>query len=86
MDSPGGVLYIDPKTHYTWNTALVGKIGSDGLCTIVWDSEQALKPQPYYASKTKEQWEVFLLDLYNRWGQKWKVPRDGNQNSDGERE
>lgn len=72
--APQGVIYVDPDTLHTWKTARIGRINEDGQFHIVWTSGRPIRPARYPAYKTKADWEKFLDDLYNEWGQNWAAP------------
>ncbi|TAE67147.1 MAG: ABC transporter substrate-binding protein [Bacteroidetes bacterium] len=69
--APEGLVYIDGNTQHTWRPTRIGKINLDGQFDIVWDSEKAVKAQPYPNSRSKGDWEQFLLGLFQGWGGKW---------------
>ncbi|MEV8515430.1 urea ABC transporter substrate-binding protein [Dactylosporangium sp. NPDC051484] len=47
FDAPEGKVTIDGATQHIHKTARIGKVGSDGLITEVWNSGQPIKPDPY---------------------------------------
>jgi len=47
FDAPEGLVTVDGETQHVYKTARIGKIGSDGLITEVWNSGQPVKPDPY---------------------------------------
>ncbi|TAG06719.1 MAG: ABC transporter substrate-binding protein [Cytophagia bacterium] len=69
--APEGLVYIDGETQHTWRPTRIGKINSKGQFDITWDSEKAVKPQPYPSSRSKSEWDEFLLKLFQGWGGKW---------------
>jgi urea transport system substrate-binding protein len=74
FDGPGGLWTIDPDTHHAYKTPRVGQIKADGHFEVVWNDVGPVKPQPYPASRTPEQWEQFLANLYRGWGNHWSAP------------
>lgn len=75
FSAPGGVVYVDPETQHTWKTVRIGIIKEDGQFSSVWTSGKPVRPVPYPLSKLKVEWEKFVDDLYQSWGQKWANPR-----------
>ena len=69
--APEGIVYVDPETQHTWKTVRIGVIKEDGQFSIVWTSGKPVRPVPYPLSKLKAEWEKFMEDLYQSWGQKW---------------
>ena len=72
--APGGIVSIDPKTRHTWRRVYIGRIRRDGQFNIVWTSGTAVRPIPYPKTRTRREWEVFLQDLFERWGGQWTNP------------
>lgn len=75
FSAPEGVVYVDPETQHTWKTVRIGVIKEDGQFSILWTSGKPVRPVPYPLSKLKAEWEKFMDDLYQGWGQKWENPR-----------
>ncbi|BCJ45083.1 urea ABC transporter substrate-binding protein [Actinoplanes ianthinogenes] len=46
-DAPEGKVTVDGPTQHIFKTARIGKIGTDGLITEVWNSGEPIKPDPY---------------------------------------
>lgn len=74
FSAPEGIVYVDPETRHTWKTVRIGIIKEDGQFAIVWTSGKPVRPVPYPLSKLKAEWEKFMEDLYQGWGQKWANP------------
>ncbi|MBW6436653.1 urea ABC transporter substrate-binding protein [Actinoplanes hulinensis] len=47
FDAPEGKVTVDGTTQHISKTARIGRIGDDGLITEVWNSGQAITPDPY---------------------------------------
>ncbi|MGN9908810.1 urea ABC transporter substrate-binding protein [Phytohabitans sp. LJ34] len=47
FEAPEGLVTIDGATQHIYKTARIGKVGSDGLITEVWNSGEPVKPDPY---------------------------------------
>jgi urea transport system substrate-binding protein len=47
FEAPEGLVTVDGPTQHVFKTARIGKVGSDGLITEVWNSGQPIKPDPY---------------------------------------
>ena len=65
---------MDPDTQHLWKTARVARITSKGTAQIVWNSGEPIRPVPFPASRSRQQWEDFLTDLRRRWGGQWASP------------
>ncbi len=72
--SPGGLVYVDPASLHIWKTVRIGKIQADGQFEIVWDSRKPVQPVPYPRTRSKSEWDAFLRNLYEGWGQTWANP------------
>lgn len=72
--APEGIVSIDSVNHHTWKTACIGRIMNDGQFEIVWSSGRPLRPVPYPIYRTKKEWDQFLAELYEGWGERWAKP------------
>lgn len=76
--APGGAVYVDPDNQHLWKPVRVGRIRTDGQFDVVWNSGRPVRPVPYPPIRTRSEWDGFLTDLYNGWGQRWAyVPMSG---------
>jgi len=50
FEAPEGTVTINGDNHHIAKTALIGKIGADGLIKTVWSSEKAIEPDPFLKS------------------------------------
>jgi urea transport system substrate-binding protein len=57
FDAPQGTIHIAENSLQTWQFARVGKIRSDKMFTILWNSEKAIKPLPYPPTRTIAEWD-----------------------------
>jgi urea transport system substrate-binding protein len=71
---PGAKVTIDPETQHTWKVFRLGKIADAGGIEMVFSTESPIKPEPFPASRAREEWRTFLADLYDGWGQRWANP------------
>ena len=74
LNAPEGVVGIDPQNNHLSKIIRMGQILPDGQFKIVSSSEQPIKAQPYPEYKTKEQWNLFLNNLFNQWNKSWANP------------
>jgi urea transport system substrate-binding protein len=72
--APEGVVYIDHHTQPTWKTVRIGRIRADGQFDVVWSSKSPVRPMPYPAYRTREEWDQLLQELYAGWGGRWASP------------
>jgi len=63
MDQPGGIISVDPSTLNMWKTARIGRVMPDGQFKQVWASSSPLRPQPFPAYRSKEEWLKILHRL-----------------------
>jgi urea transport system substrate-binding protein len=73
LEAPEGGVRIDRDTSYTWRPMRIGRIQKDWQFKIVYDSEWALKPEPFPSTRPKDEWYRFLNDLYIGWGNRWQA-------------
>lgn len=76
LNAPEGVISIDPATHHTWRPVYIAQAQPDGQFKIVWDSKKPIRPVPYPITRTKKQWDLYLVDLFEGWGKSWANPVD----------
>ncbi len=74
FDAPGGNVRIDPQTQHTSKVFRVGRITSDGRFEVVYSSESPIAPMPYPNTRSKGEWDAFLMDLHLGWGGNWANP------------
>jgi urea transport system substrate-binding protein len=74
FDAPEGIVSIDAETNHTWRPVSIGRIRGDGQFDIAWTSAKSVRPIPYPLSRTHAQWDRFLAELYQRWGNRWANP------------
>ncbi len=81
LNAAEGIVSIDPETRHTWRPVYIGRIRSDGQFEIVWTSDKPVRPIPYPASRTREEWDAFIDALFRRWDGNWANPRKEKENS-----
>jgi urea transport system substrate-binding protein len=74
LNAPGGIISIDRETQHTWRPVYIGQIRGDGQFNITWTSDKPVRPIPYPSSRTREEWDTFLAELFQRWGGNWANP------------
>jgi urea transport system substrate-binding protein len=75
--SPAGELRVDPTTQHTYKLPRIGKITDSGQFEIVWTAPQPVRPEPYAASRSAEEWRAVLHDLQRSWNGNWAAPSGG---------
>ena len=71
LNAPEGIIAIDPETQHAWRPVFIGRVRSDGQFDIVWTSRTAVRPVPFPISRSRAEWEEFVLDLQRSWGGQW---------------
>jgi urea transport system substrate-binding protein len=74
FDAPEGPMTIDPATLHTVQVSRVGRIDRQGRFQEVFLSPQPVPPEPFPASRSREQWEALLKQVRQRWGGRWEFP------------
>lgn len=74
INSPEGIIYIDPENMHSWRSVRIGKLNIQRQFDIVWNSEKPIRPVPYPIYRSKTEWDKFLTDLYSTWGNQWANP------------
>ena len=60
FDAPGGPITIDRENQHTWKMVRIAEITISGDFSVAWSSERPIRPEPYPASRSVEQWHTFL--------------------------
>lgn len=74
FDAPEGMVRIDPETQHTSKIFQVGRITTKSRFEVYFSSESPIAPMPYPNTRSKGDWDAFLLDLHLRWGGQWANP------------
>jgi urea transport system substrate-binding protein len=74
IDGPGGQIRIDSDNQHAYRTPRIAQVQPDGRFQVIWSAPRPVKPEPYPASRTAEDWRAFLNDLYTGWGNRWAAP------------
>lgn len=74
FDAPEGIVSIDRQTQHTWRPLSIGQINPSGQLDVAWSVARPIRPVPYPNSRTPAQWDAFLAELYQRWGNTWSNP------------
>jgi urea transport system substrate-binding protein len=72
---PGGMAYIDEENNHVWRHVRVAQVGRDGEYHVAWNSARPVRPEPYPAGKSVEEWNAYLRQLRERWRGRWESPR-----------
>lgn len=80
FNAPQGQVMVDPHNNHTWKTVRIGQVRDDGQFSIVWASSDPVRPIPYLASRTVDQWDQKVQEFYTQWNNGWANPTiDPNQ-------
>jgi urea transport system substrate-binding protein len=74
FEAPGGLVRIDPETQHTSKVFRIGQITSESRLEVIYSSEIPIAPIPYPKTRSRGDWDAFLLDLHLRWGGQWANP------------
>jgi urea transport system substrate-binding protein len=74
FEGPEGLIAIDPSTRHAMRKAQIAQVTDQGEFKIVFASPEALPAMPYPTTRTRPQWDEFLLGLYRSWGDRWEGP------------
>lgn len=73
-DAPEGLVRVDPETLHTSKVFRIGRVVAGNRFEVVYSSESPIAPIPYPNTRSKGEWDSFLLDLHLRWGGQWANP------------
>jgi urea transport system substrate-binding protein len=66
VNAPEGIVTIDAETRHGWRPCYLGKVRPDGQFEIVWSVKKPIRPIPYPASRSREEWDALVDDVTNR--------------------
>jgi urea transport system substrate-binding protein len=73
-EAPDGPVRVDSETQHIWKTARVGQFRSDNQFSILWSSEQPIRPEPFPSTRPRDAWARLLAERYAQWGGHWTAP------------
>jgi urea transport system substrate-binding protein len=71
---PRGASFVDNETQHLWLPARIAKVNDAGRAEILPGSGANIRPIPYPETRSREEWERFLNDLYLGWNGHWHAP------------
>ncbi len=71
FEAPEGLVRIDPETQHTSKVFGIGRIAADSHFQVIFSSEVPIAPIPYPKTRSRGEWDAFLLDLHLHWGGHW---------------
>jgi urea transport system substrate-binding protein len=74
FEAPEGMVRVDPDSQHTSKVFRLGRITPESRFEVVYSSESPIAPIPYPNSRSKGDWDAFLMDLHLRWGGQWANP------------
>jgi urea transport system substrate-binding protein len=78
LNAPEGIIAVDPESQHTWRPVFIGRVRPDGQFDIVWSSGVAVRPAPFPITRSRPEWEGFVMDLFRQWGGRWAAPAEAS--------
>ncbi|MEK0329519.1 MAG: urea ABC transporter substrate-binding protein [Nitrosopumilus sp.] len=78
--APEGTIGIDPETNHLAKSFRIAEVLENGQIKIVYSSDGYILPQPFPESRSIDEWNEYLLGLYEGWNQNWAVPAEIMEN------
>jgi urea transport system substrate-binding protein len=66
-NAPEGIITIDGENRHGWRPFFLGKVRPDGEFEVLWSLTKPIRPIPYPATRTREEWDTFIDDLTSGW-------------------
>jgi urea transport system substrate-binding protein len=73
-EAPEGLVRIDAETQHTSKYFRIGQITSESRFDVIYAPDTPLAPIPYPTTRTRGDWDAFLIDLHLQWGGQWENP------------
>ncbi len=70
----GDEVRVDVDTQHLWKYFRLGQITPEGTFRIVMTHDSPTAPMPYPRYRSREEWEKFQNDLFEKWGKRWSRP------------
>lgn len=70
--APEGRITIDPSNQYATRGCRIARVGANRQVDVQWQSTKPIPPEPFPPSRSRDQWEKLLQQLYETWGQRWE--------------
>jgi len=68
------MVRVDPDTQHTSKVFRVGRVTTESRFAVVYSSDSPIAPIPYPNTRSKGEWDSFLMDMRLRWGGAWANP------------
>lgn len=62
--APSGITAIDRGTRHLWKQVHIGKARQDGQFELVWQSRDALRPNPFPDYRPHSEWQRLMTELF----------------------
>jgi len=76
FSAPEGVIGIDPDTNHLAKLFRIAEILENGEAKVIFSTDSYILPQPFPESRTTDEWNKFLIGLYDGWNQNWAAPAE----------
>ena len=74
IEGVAGRLRIDPETMHTWRPWRIGRVQPNGTVEVVADSGTSVRPIPFPTTRSRQEWNRFLDNLFAKWNGSWEDP------------
>jgi urea transport system substrate-binding protein len=71
FEAPEGRVHIDPESRHTFKVFRIGRITNQSRFEVLYSTEIPIAPIPYPNTRSRGDWDDFLMDLHLRWGGQW---------------
>lgn len=62
--APSGIAAVDRGTRHLWKQVNIGKARQDGQFDVVWQSQDALRPNPFPDYRPRSEWQQRMTELF----------------------
>lgn len=63
-DAPSGITAVDRGTRHLWKQVRIGKARTDGQFELVWNSGDALRPDPFPDYRSQFEWQRLATERF----------------------
>jgi urea transport system substrate-binding protein len=67
----GGKISINSKNAHAYKEIKIGRLNGELEFDTVWSVDTQVSPEPFFRTRSKEQWQKAVDNFYESWGYKW---------------
>ena len=74
FNAPSGLVTVSYSNNHLWKPLYIAQVSESGDFKLVWQHSQPIRPLPFPPYLPRKQWQQYLRQLYQGWGENWAAP------------